>query len=497
MNPSNALFRRALPLAILFGVGYLVGSQFKQDQKPESATQDYPDAQAKRDSQQASFAGQSPQGALPLSSRLNASEIYALDSHPEMLLKFEQLLKSLDSNGLETLFEEIASLPPSPRRSEMMKSLFQDWGEKAGESAYLYAQSLSGHDRLEYLAHAAGGWAAMAPQAAWEAIMDATNNGSLSRPTLWQTLESISEGNMQLAVDLMADIGDPRKGAAAIDALVRKAANDGNIPALLEAVERSGAFEDKTRLVRALFRGWGTYDFDSPYSAISKIKDPELQEEAMSGIMLGWAQSDGKGAFEYALENSEDAAIAKLMPEIAQSWAYSATAAEVGEIMERAAGTDNEQQIMRRIIWPLAQANPRAAADWATQQSEESRSNRSVYGVMNVWGRSDLPAATQYLSTVADENSRSRAATPLVYHHLNAKSDPDEVIALSRGFESQKASERVLSRIVSMLSSPHVSADTSVLRERLLSDIPQRSDISEETRQKLIGQLEDTGQENG
>jgi len=55
-----------------------------------------------------------------------------------------------------------------------------------------------------------------------------------------------------------------------------------------------------------LYQSWGKHEFEDPLSAIKALQNPEQSNSAMSSFLKGWAETDRKAAFPYAIENQSD-----------------------------------------------------------------------------------------------------------------------------------------------------------------------------------------------
>jgi hypothetical protein len=116
---------------------------------------------------------------------------------------------------------------------------------------------------------------------------------------------------------------------------------------------------------------------------------------SMSGVIMGWWNTDPRAAEAYVAEHAETAGFEPLMqivsqlsrqdPERAKEWAKSLPS------------TETRRMATMSIAMQMANTDPKAASEWAMTLPEDVR-GRTLSGVMARWARNDSRGAGEWLN---------------------------------------------------------------------------------------------------
>ena len=262
------------------------------------------------------------------------------------------------------------------------------------------------------------------------------------------------------------------------------------MPKLLDLVQTLDDGAASGEMVESLFNQWSQHRSEEPLAALSSIKNPALSERGMMGMLRGWSRADASSAFSYMIDNHSDPVVAKVLPEVGRNWAQHASAEDMKALPERLAGVEGRDDILGNMVASVAFfGDPEQAVGLALSIGNESQRERGVRSAVSGWARNDLGEAEAYVSTLADEGLRAGATQSLIFANIQKGSGADRLLALADGFEDPKNSEKLLGILVSQAARERKEGKGEALAQLLESELPGRSDISEETRSKMLDAL--------
>ncbi len=430
---------------------------------------------------------------------LSIQEIFDIKDDQDRWQLTREYFDGLTSENVELYLADIAELPPSMRKGQLYSALFSKWAEIDGPAAFAYAKTMKGQDRSGYLSAVATSWAKKNPTEAWEALMIATDYGKLSAGWAGGVITSIAQNDLREAYKLAADY---RSGSRISFTAGGKPMGYG-MGMLIRSAEQSGQFQELQAILveesdpkelnnnlEALYQTWGKYEFETPLAQIEAMEDGERSRSAMTGFLQGWAAADGSEALQYALENQDNDTVASALPGIATSVVRGATADEIDEILDGISKIENKDALTSgSFLWTLGSVNPEAGIQIANQVTDTKKREQGIRSVTSNWARNDLSAADEYVRSIEDETIRKTATGSIIYTHVNEQTDPKEILSLADGYSDPKHTGNILSNIVSNALSDRNKDKTQALLKELRETLPDRTDLPDETKQKLIERL--------
>lgn len=357
---------------------------------------------------------------------------------------FQEMLADLTTEKAIDLLVEFEAIPAGPRKTDLMLQLYSKWGEIDGAVAFEHARTAAGRERLDLLSVAAGGWAKVAPDAAWEAMMIQTNNGGMIRPSLNPVLEQIASQDVRKAIVLLDQCQNRISAESGFRTVVKAIADEGRFGEALSAISEITGETRRKELTDQLFSNWGRYDLAEPLKAIEESVSPELAETAMRGLLMGWANVDGQAAFLYSLENADNPAIAESLGAVAIEWGKAASAEELESIAMKVTQNDRRDEILRHVLQPLAQLDPKLAMQHAESMQNEGDRSTCIREIMSEWARADLQEAEQHYYGMKDTPSQVKAVIAMVDPLLAENASPERIYKLTSVFSSGDDREQAL-----------------------------------------------------
>ena len=400
--------------------------------------------------------------------------------------RVEDLLDRVTDGNAEEILAMIEAYPVGPRRNALMSRFFERWGEVSGRVAFDRAKEMTGRLRMSLLATSARGWAKEDPRGAWQEMLVATNYGAMYSPSMHPILDQIASRDLGLALELLSQAGNDRYNQYRFSAIVRAAANDGRLGEVFSLVQGLEDPKERAAFSESLFENWGAYELEAPLLALQQVGDPEMARLAMSGLMKGWANVDGSGAFEYVLANRNDALVADTIADVASKWARSATAGELNEIVNRVGQVEERDEILNKIMYPIAQADPIMAIDLAAGMESVRDREMNVGRIMSVWARTDLEEAEGYYYGLSDFGLKRASIGPLAMSMVGQGVQPERIVGMLSSFEDPKDLDRALASLASAARSTSLGRKAEPLKQYLLETVPQMENVSERSKERFL-----------
>ncbi len=420
-------------------------------------------------------------------------EISEGEDWAERFYHYREYLENLTPENALDMLAELEGLRPSAKRNSLMGLLFAKWGEVAGPMVLDYAKQYSGQQGMLYQSSAIEGWAKKQPAEAWKTMMDLTNNGFVWMPRITHTVTAIAKQDPALAVQLIQDIDEPYRQPFLFQGIVDVAADRGQMPQLLAQIETVEDGKKRGAYLETLFKEWGQFDNESSLAAANALANPDLVESATKGLMKGWAQNDGQGAMEYAIQNAEDPLYKQMTVKIAQEWIRSVTSENVSDFIATVSTAPNRGQISDRIIYQIGMADPEQALQFASTL-ENSASKGNGYGaVLASMSKTDPARVKEYYHTIADDEVRWQATWAATTSALYTGASVEETMSILSTFENEDHRDSALDYMVlSATNTEHVE-DSGELRGALVQEIEGNESMTQETKKRLLDRLKAVG----
>lgn len=350
-------------------------------------------------------------------------EVFALDYSPARAYRIGMIFADMTLENSADMLAYIKANFTGVEQRNMLNRYYSRMGRLDGENTFAEVLASNNRYRLEQLSSVAKGWAIDDPRAAWSALMEVSDNGAVWKVNTGSPMWEIARRDPALAVQLVQELKDHDYVLRHMGQVLSGAALAGGYKDVLEETLKVENPSLRNQMLNRLFEKWGEVDFEEPSQALASFTDPEQTDKAMRGMLLGWARVDGKGAFEYVLENRDDPLIGNSLVQVANEWALNSTASELEDFVTNLPEGHDWDDLTMQVSYNLARVNPMLAMDMSTEIKDEQKKARAVGSSMYAWTRSDLDGAEQYFEDLDEGKAKTWARYSLASANIELQND--------------------------------------------------------------------------
>jgi hypothetical protein len=326
-------------------------------------------------------------------------------------------------------------------REEWTGLLLERWAELDVEEARARLSALRSVERSRLESSLFVGWARSDPEAAMKAALERAKLGQSHVGLAMAVTIEISRRDVTKAVRMItSDVG---LSADVVETLFVNIILNARDSESLRAVAPHvlGAFDgerDASRVegsVARLFEQMALIDLDGALAATANLEAGDLARRAWQGLLRGWAQEDPLAAVRHAIEATGTGDLPESVLEnvLGEALRY-ASAAEmetVASLLVERGSTPTGAWM--RTIEALAATNPSAALELSTHLRDRVVRESAVSNVFSRWLVSDVDAAIDAATVLADSRMRSRILPGMVAANWNRPERLERVLGLIDG----------------------------------------------------------------
>lgn len=494
MSSSSSLMKKTTLLLCVLGalliavVTYQIGSHSAGTETAQKSTQSETDAVGTKRSGIPKLATADEPAPIDLDP-VELKRIFDIETAEERGPAFKEYLDQLSPENALQMLADLDALRPSAKKRWMMTDFFSKWGTLAGPIALEHAMQYEGHQGLSYQSASIEGWAHNEPSKAWKTMMDMTNNGFVWMPRLYQTVGVIARGDPALAVQLIQAIDEPYRQPHLFQPIVNTAADRGQMPELLTHIQ---AVEDSTKqnaYLETLFKEWGQFDNETSLAHAHSLGDPELVSAAMKGLMKGWAANDGQGALTYAIENSDDPLYKEMAVGVAEEWARFITSDDVERFADTLGRASNKDQIMDKVIFRLAMAEPDHAWQLASNATTAASRGDHRARVLGSLYKTQPERVMKHYHSIGPDAERWQSTWVATTSSIDLGESAEQTLSLLSTFENDVHRNRALDYMVHAATYADNVPNSADLRTALLVEVNGNESLSPTERERLLEKL--------
>jgi hypothetical protein len=301
----------------------------------------------------------------------------------------------------EKQWSQVTDQPGSPARNAAMAALLEKLAAVDPDRAMALAQGEDNLKLRESLVQASlRGWARLS----------ATNaaNWALALPdsdARDHALSSVFAGavaaNPELAVQLSRHLieQNPDEALTCGSRLIDALSNAGSFETAARFAA-SGDQQTRSFWLPSAYSKWAEFQPEQAARAASDIKDPALRNEALHGIVGGWADADPVALVEFVTKLPPETDRGSILSQSLQYWVkHDAEAASLW-INENEPGPEMNQGIA--AVAAMESLKPEVAIGWAESVTEPKLRSETLVIVLRNWMTADLPAARSYFEKTKD-----------------------------------------------------------------------------------------------
>ncbi|MDQ8183626.1 hypothetical protein [Pelagicoccus sp. SDUM812005] len=326
--------------------------------------------------------------------------------------KIAQFSPSTSIDNALRLWSEIEALPDGPVKREQRETFLKAFGQFHGEAAFIAMLSDDSPNASKSLGHLAAGWARNEPDAAWAALLAASNNGAIQGINLRSVIAEVAQTDIGSAVQMINDLQGARRDRE-FKTLANNLRSTENFQAMLDISLEIPDDKFRERSMASLFDAWSDFDFDSSLDAINSLPDPSLAKSSMHGLLRSWAQRDGSEAFAYALENQGDPNVAGTLTAVTKSWLRNSSAFEVNEVFDALDALPDRDKTIYDLASDLVAADPETTLAMVHEIEDDRLRQRTLGKAIYNWSRNDLDSAESYVFSLEDTQAQANMLTTL------------------------------------------------------------------------------------
>lgn len=411
------------------------------------------------------------------------------DSPRKQNYAVELLFEDMDPEDAPAMLEVLMEEPDSNQRRSMLRPFFVVWGKHDGEQAVQVATSLSGREKSDALSAAFAGWGQSDPYKAWEAATPYLEGGSYRQVYIIRgAFHELASQDLQSAIDAVPSEGNRMLLSNLNGSLVQAAFKSKQTDVLLQHVLSMEDADQSKQLLSRIFHQWGENDTDAPLNALAQFSDPKLAQEAMSGFIQGWMQSDREGALDYVIDNRSDSLVGDSIGTVVRQAFFEGTESENKELLQRLEQENLVEEVAPMVVRTLSFSNPELAISLAERISDADQQTTFQSQALSGWANNNLNAALAYHKAIEDPIRRTELAPSLVYAMPAKENGPEMVGSLFSELPAGKERTKAVEKILGFASSPYGQEhpDFVIAVAEIAAAEPDLSEDSQEQLDKIL-----------
>lgn len=219
------------------------------------------------------------------------------------------------------------------------------------------------------------------------------------------------------------------------------------------------------------------------------LADPEMAANALSGMMRGWAQVDGREAFAYAAENRADPQMAELLASTAEQWALGSTPDEIGLLLADVSSLEDSDLVIGLIALPLARIDPAMTMEAVSKIENDRSRSMATAVVMGEWARTDIHDAENRYKAMSFDQSKQQAFWSIFNASMKQGRDPQNILALVEDLSDPQAISRSLVHIAEYTTITGSSQGSQALADALLEYLDSSDDLTGSAKIEILNKL--------
>jgi hypothetical protein len=200
---------------------------------------------------------------------------------------------------------------------------------------------------------------------------------------------------MRVGRDICRD--NPGEAVVTGSLLIDAFCDNGNFAAAVQlAADGEGTAQRSIWMAEAYSR-WATLQPQQAAEAASVITDPALRNEALHGVVGGWAGTDPAGLTQFLTQLPPGGERGTMLGQALQSWASHDPEAVANWINNREASPDFDEGVA--AVAGTSSIKTDVALGWAESIGDATLRSETLANVLHNWVLEDLPAAKAYFAT--------------------------------------------------------------------------------------------------
>lgn len=326
----------------------------------------------------------------------------------------------------EQQWRQLLSQPGTVARNAALAALLEKLAAQDPKRAMALAQAQGNLKLRDSLVQAAlHGWARMSPTNAANWAL------ALTDPSARETaLASVFAGALAADPDAAARVchlacqQDPGGAAGYGSRLIDALCDAGDFDAAARFASTGDGLVQQSVWAAEAYSQWAELQPDQAGAAAAAITDPAARDQALHGVVGGWANVDPAGLAQFLSQLPAGGDRGQMLGQALQNWvgADPAVAADWINNNTTALGADLDQGV--KAVATLNSIPSDLAVNWAESIDDETLRSAALADILRNWVQTDFPAAQNYFKTTENLLPADRQQIAQIIAGINNQTAP-------------------------------------------------------------------------
>ncbi len=298
----------------------------------------------------------------------------------------------------EKQWQQILSQAGSPARSRALAALMESLAGVDPDRAMSLARAEENLKLRETLVQSAlHGWARTSPTnaARWALALPDSNERDRALATVFAgAIAADPEAAMRFGTSLIQQ--NPAEASGYGSTLIEALCAAGNFE-VAARMAAGGGNETRSGWMANAYSRWAEFQPEQAARAASAIKDADLRNEALHGIVGGWAEADPVALVQFVTQLPPDNERGALLSQALVRWAKQDPEGASGWINGNEARPELDEGVA--AVATMDSLKPDVAIGWAESVVDPKLRSETLVTVIRNWLTVDLSAARHYFET--------------------------------------------------------------------------------------------------
>ena len=301
----------------------------------------------------------------------------------------------------ERQWSRLLAQPGNPARNAALAALLENLAAVDPDRAMALARAEGNLKLRDSLTQASlRGWARLSPTnaAAWAFARPDANARETALSSVFAGLVA-ADPNQAVSLGKMLIQQHPDEAISCGSRLIDTLCAAGNFEAAAQ-LAGGGNKEQRSFWEAGAYAKWAEFQPEQAAAAAAALTDPELRNEALHGIVGGWAEADPVALVQFVTKLPPETDRSSILSQALQYWVKHDAEAASQWINGHEAGPEMDEGVA--AVATMESVKPDVAIGWADSITNPTLRSETLATVIRGWMTADLPAARQYFENTTD-----------------------------------------------------------------------------------------------